>query len=57
MGDVDRRLGGASLEVEDRVLEGVAEVPIQRRQRLVEEEHAGIRREDPGQGYPLLLAA
>ena len=57
VGDVDRRLAGPPLQVEDRVLQGVAQVAVERRERLVEEEDAGVGRQHPGQRDPLLLAA
>ena len=57
VGDVDRGLAGPPLEVEDRVLERVAQVPVERRQRLVEQQHARVGRQDAGQRDPLLLPA
>ena len=55
--DVDGGLAGLALEVEDRVFERVPQVPIERGQRLVEQEHRRVGGEDPGQRDPLLLAA
>ena len=45
------------LEVEDRVLERVAQVLVERRQRLVEQQHARVGGQHPRQRHPLLLAA
>ena len=57
VGDVHGGLAGPPLEVEDRVLQRVAEVPVERRQGLVEQQDPRVRGEDAGQGDPLLLAA
>ena len=57
MGDVDRRLPGPPLELEDRVLERVAQVPVERGEGLVEEQHAGVGGEHARESHPLLLTA
>ncbi len=54
--DVDRRLVGLALEVEDRILERVAQVAVERGERFVEEQDARVGGQDARQGHALLLA-
>ena len=56
VGDIDRSLASPALQVEDRVLQGIAEVLVERREGLVEEQHARVGGEDSRQRDALLLA-
>jgi hypothetical protein len=51
-GDPDRLLERLQLD-----LEGLAQLGVQRPQRLVQQQHRGVEDQRPGQGDPLLLAA
>src|SRR5262245_6839213 len=57
VGDVDRGDPDLALELLELELHPIAELLVERAQRLVEEEHGRARDESPGQGHPLLLAA
>src|SRR5215217_6318876 len=49
--DVDRRFSGPSLQFQNRVLERIAQIAIECRERLVEEEHPGISGKHSCQRY------
>ena len=57
VGDVDRRLAQAPQQEAEFVHEPVPQRPIQGAQRLVQHEQPRPRRQRPGQGHPLGLAA
>ncbi len=55
--DVDRGLPRLPLEVEDRVLERVPKVLVERREGLVEEQHPRVGGQHAGERHALLLPA
>src|SRR5215470_4576356 len=57
VGDVDGGDPDFALELLELELHAVAELLVERAQRLVEEEHGGARDEGAGQGHSLLLTA
>ena len=57
MGDVDRRHAQSSEQRVDLDAQHVAQLGVERGQRLVEQQHARLGRERAGQGHALLLPA
>ncbi|MPM60397.1 hypothetical protein SDC9_107248 [bioreactor metagenome] len=57
MGDEDHRRADPALQLAKLGLHLVAQLGVQIAQRLVEQQHAGLVGQCPGQGDPLLLAA
>ena len=57
MGHVDERDPDLALELLELDLHLVAELAVERAERLVEEQHRRVVDQGPGQGDPLLLAA
>src|SRR5262249_19902913 len=57
VGDIDRGDPDLALELLELELHAIAELLVERAQRLVEEEHGRTRDESPGEGHPLLLPA
>jgi len=57
MGDHHEGDAGALLDRHQLELGGLAQLLVQRRQRLVEQQELGLARERPGQRHPLALAA
>src|SRR5690606_36662738 len=55
--DEDRRDPDRALDDADRAPELVADLRVERAERLVEQQHARLMRERPGDGDALLLAA
>ncbi|MNG17487.1 hypothetical protein D3C84_1014770 [compost metagenome] len=56
MGDEDEGDAGFFLHALEFDLHFLAQLEVQRRQRLVEQQHLGLRRQGPGQRHALLLA-
>ena len=57
MGDEDHRLADLAVQPDDLVLHVPADQRVERRERLVEEEHLRVHRQRPGQADALLHAA
>ena len=57
MGDEQGGDAELGLDPADLVAERQADLGVERRQRLVEQEHLGLHGERPGEGDALLLAA
>ena len=57
MGDIDRGLFRPPLQIENRILQGIAEIAVERGERLIEKQHTRVGGEHARQRYALLLAA
>ena len=57
VGDEQRRGADRDLDAADLLAQLPAHLGVERRERLVEQQHLGLDREGPGQRDPLLLAA